>query len=295
MNAPLLRLENVRIDQGERPVFAGLSLETSGDRVGLSAGASVLLDVLEGTAQLVSGHFEVAGQALDRARLAGTVHVARPWSNAFRGLRFEQALVASLILAGQSRSLARQRVEEQLDALGLTSLAKRRLGPRPCAEHYIGGLVESLLLDPPVVAVQWPIGAIDPEGWVRYGSVLARALPRRRWLVGIPQSTELPVELAWFRTLDEVVWISSRGSGMVCAPDPKQACLLVELAEPADALVADLREAEISVQVLSPNSSRLLLVLPREPGGHPRTELLVDRCARFGLTLLHLEPLDGLA
>jgi len=295
MNAPLLRLENARIDQGKRPVFGGLSLETSGDRVGLSAGASVLLDVLEGTAQLVSGRFEVAGQELHRARLAGTVHVARPWSNAFRGLRFEQALIASLIFAGQSHSLARQRVKAQLDALGLASLARRRLGSRPCAEHYIGGLVESLLLDPLVVAVQWPIGAIDPEGWVRYGSVLARALPRRRWIVGLPQSTELPVELAWRGTLDEVVWTSSRGPSMVCAPDPNQACFLVEFAEPADALVADLRETEISVQVLPPHSRRLLLVLPRDPAGHPRTELLVDRCARFSLTLIHLEPLDGLA
>jgi ABC-2 type transport system ATP-binding protein len=74
-----------------------------------------------------------------------------------------------LLCLAQSNGIARRRVTQVLDAVGLTDVAGRRVGTFSLGMSQRLGLAPALLGDPPVILCDEPVNGLDPEGirWVR--------------------------------------------------------------------------------------------------------------------------------
>ncbi|MFG3704300.1 ATP-binding cassette domain-containing protein [Micromonospora sp. NPDC047670] len=130
------------------------------------AGKSTTLRMIIGLTAPTSGTVTVDG-----VRFAG-----RP-----RGLRHAGALldagdvhsgrsaVAHLSALARSNGTARARVDEVLREVGLSAVARRRIGGFSLGMRQRLGIAAALLGDPPVLLFDEPFNGLDPEGvrWVR--------------------------------------------------------------------------------------------------------------------------------
>jgi ABC-2 type transport system ATP-binding protein len=69
------------------------------------------------------------------------------------------------------------RVDEVLERVGLTSVARRRAGSFSLGMGQRLGIAAALLGDPGVLLLDEPVNGLDPEGilWVRQAAVLLSA------------------------------------------------------------------------------------------------------------------------
>ena len=74
-----------------------------------------------------------------------------------------------LLALAQSNRIARTRVDEVLDAVGLSSAARRRTRAYSLGMSQRLGVAAALLGDPPVLMFDEPVNGLDPEGirWIR--------------------------------------------------------------------------------------------------------------------------------
>ena len=75
-----------------------------------------------------------------------------------------------LLVLAQSNGIERTRIDEVLDLVGLTSVARRRAKKFSLGMGQRLGIAAALLGDPGVLLFDEPINGLDPEGirWVRY-------------------------------------------------------------------------------------------------------------------------------
>jgi len=83
-----------------------------------------------------------------------------------------------LLALAQSNGIARRRVDEVLDAVGLTAVAEQRVGSFSIGMGQRLGVGAALLGDPGVLLLDEPVNGLDPEGiiWIRN---LLKSLPPR--------------------------------------------------------------------------------------------------------------------
>ncbi len=120
--------------------------------------------------------------------------------------RSAYAHLASLAHYG---GIAKSRVDEVLDLVGLTSVAKRRVGKFSLGMGQRLGIAAALLGDPAVILLDEPVNGLDPEG-IRWTRSLCRDLAAEGRTVLI--SSHLMAEMA--RTADQLVVI---GKGRLIA------------------------------------------------------------------------------
>jgi len=110
-----------------------------------------------------------------------------PFRTHRRGLRHVGALLdaqhahpgrsgrAHLAALARSNGLAAGRVDEVLEEVGLTGVARRRFGTYSLGMRQRLGVAAALLGDPPVLIFDEPVNGMDPEG-VRWARTLFRRL-----------------------------------------------------------------------------------------------------------------------
>jgi ABC-2 type transport system ATP-binding protein len=74
-----------------------------------------------------------------------------------------------LLWLARSNDLARMRVDEVLELVGLTAVARRRAGGFSLGMKQRLGIAAAMLGDPPVLMFDEPVNGLDPEGmrWIR--------------------------------------------------------------------------------------------------------------------------------
>jgi len=116
---------------------------------------------------------------------------------------------AHLVALAAGNGIGRSRVDEVLDAVGLTGVAGRRVGRFSLGMAQRLGIAAALLGDPGVLLLDEPVNGLDPEG-VRWIRGLLRSLGAQGRVVFV--SSHLISELAL--TADHVVVI---GKGRLLA------------------------------------------------------------------------------
>jgi ABC-2 type transport system ATP-binding protein len=178
----------------------------------------------------------------------------RPFRDRPRGLRHVGALLdandvhggrsasAHLSALARSNGIPRRRVDEVLAEVGLTSVARRRLGGFSLGMKQRLGIATALLGDPPVLLFDEPINGLDPEGvlWVR-GLFRRLAAEGRTVFVSSHLMTEME------NTADQLIVI---GRGELIA------------AEPLTRFAA--RSTRLRVTVRTPDTAALTAVLIAE-------------------------------
>ena len=154
-----------------------------------------------------------------------------------------------LLCLAQSNGIGRRRVEEVLEIVGLTSVAKKRAGLFSLGMGQRLGIGAALLGDPGVLIFDEPVNGLDPEGivWIR---TLMRSLASEGRTVFV--SSHLMAEMAL--TADHVIVI---GRGR----------LLAEAS--VDELVGG--SSQNYVRVRSPQDARLATLVSAN-GGSSRPE-----------------------
>jgi hypothetical protein len=297
MSYPLLELEDVRIDCNGQCVLESLSLRSSGDRIGLLGQGRFLFDALAGSADIVAGRLQIRGVEFERARESSLFAVARPWPTG-SNVTVRDGLILSALLGGCMSSAAKRRADRAIEALGLGQLARQKLVRRPKVEQYLAGLAEAALFEPEIIVVDWPIGLLDPDGWVRFGTALSRLIQHKRWLAWVPGPARLSVEQSWIGALDQLLWVENGLSVEFGATAVDRVRCLVVIDAALDQLPEGLDQEGIRlepIRLAAPFGERrraFVVELARDEFGRPCSEPLLAYCDRHGLPLFRLEPLD---
>ncbi len=149
-----------------------------------------------------------------------------------------------LLCLAQTQGVGKKRVEEVIDLVGLTAVAKKRAGGFSLGMGQRLGIAAALLADPAALILDEPVNGLDPEGvvWIRN---LMKQLASEGRTVFV--SSHLMNEMAV--TAEHLIVI---GRGRLIAD-----CSTEEFIE---------RSTDHSVLVRSPDSERLAAVLSDEGG-----------------------------
>ncbi|GII93619.1 ABC transporter ATP-binding protein [Sinosporangium siamense] len=114
-----------------------------------------------------------------------------------------------LLCLAQSNGIGRARVEEVMETVGLTAVAKRRVGGFSLGMGQRLGIAAALLGDPEILMFDEPVNGLDPEG-IRWIRTLMRGLAAEGRTVFV--SSHLMSEMA--QTADHLIVI---GKGRLIA------------------------------------------------------------------------------
>ncbi|EHR63920.1 ABC transporter ATP-binding protein [Saccharomonospora cyanea] len=130
------------------------------------AGKSTTMRMILGLDEPTSGQVRIAGKRYRELRhplrTVGALLDAK-WVHPNRSAR------AHLTWMAKSNRIPRGRVDEVLEAVGLTSVADRRAGGFSLGMSQRLGIATALLGDPEVLLFDEPVNGLDPEGilWIR--------------------------------------------------------------------------------------------------------------------------------
>ncbi|HEY2439061.1 MAG TPA: ABC transporter ATP-binding protein [Solirubrobacteraceae bacterium] len=186
-----------------------------------------------------------------------------------------------LVAMAETHGIGRKRVQEVIDLVGLTEVARKRAGGFSLGMGQRLGIASALLGDPSILILDEPANGLDPEGilWIRN---LLKGLAAEGRTVFL--SSHLMAEMA--QTADHLIVI---GRGRLIA-DTTVAEIVAQASNDAAVLVrtpqaAELREALVGKSVTVTSAERELLEV------HGLTSAEVGTtAARHGIVLHELVP-----
>jgi ABC-2 type transport system ATP-binding protein len=144
-----------------------------------------------------------------------------------------------LLWLAQSNGLPPSRVDEVLDLVGLTSVARKRAGGFSLGMSQRLGIAAAMLGDPPVLMLDEPVNGLDPEGirWIR-GLLRSLAAEGRAVLVSSHLMSELQGtadhlvvigrgRLIADRGMEDLLGAASADTVTVRTPDPGEATVVL--------------------------------------------------------------------
>jgi ABC-2 type transport system ATP-binding protein len=186
-----------------------------------------------------------------------------------------------LVAMAQTHGIGRKRVQEVIDLVGLTEVARKRAGGFSLGMGQRLGIAAALLGDPATLILDEPANGLDPEGilWIRN---LLKGLAAEGRTVFL--SSHLMAEMA--QTAEHLVVI---GRGRLIA-DTTVSEIVAQASQDAAVLVrtpqaADLRDALVSEHVTVTSTERERLEIRGLTSAEVGTE-----AARLGVVLHELIP-----
>lgn len=130
------------------------------------SGKSTTMRMIMGLDRPDAGQARIGGRAYEELRWPLREVGALLEARTFHPGRTAASHLAALAAAG---GIARSRVDEVLDVVGLTSVAGRRAGTFSLGMAQRLGIAGALLGDPGVLLLDEPVNGLDPEGvrWIR--------------------------------------------------------------------------------------------------------------------------------
>ncbi|WP_369233220.1 ABC transporter ATP-binding protein [Streptomyces sp. R21] len=130
------------------------------------AGKSTTMRMMLGLDRPTSGDVRIDGQHYDGLKDPLTYIGALLDAKAMHGGR---SAFNHLLCLAQSNGIARERVHEVLDTVGLTSVAKKKAKGFSLGMGQRLGIAGALLGDPRILMFDEPVNGLDPEGihWIR--------------------------------------------------------------------------------------------------------------------------------
>jgi ABC-2 type transport system ATP-binding protein len=167
----VIDVQNLTKRYGQHTVVDGLTFTVRpGTVTGFlgpnGAGKSTTLRMVLGLTRPDTGSATVEGRAYHELRYpARHVGALLETSAPHRGM----TAANHLLWLAQSNRIARKRVGEVLETVGLTAAARRRIGTFSLGMGQRLGLAAALLGDPPVLVLDEPVNGLDAEGirWLR--------------------------------------------------------------------------------------------------------------------------------
>jgi len=167
----MIEVENLRKQYGGKLAVDGLSFTVqAGIVTGFlgpnGAGKSTTMRMIAGLDEPTAGTIRVNGGNYRSAKApmaelgmlleAGAVHTGRSARN-------------HLLALAQTNGIGRARVDEVIEIVGLTGVARKRVGGFSLGMGQRLGVAAALLGDPTVVVLDEPVNGLDPEGvlWIR--------------------------------------------------------------------------------------------------------------------------------
>lgn len=149
-----LKNVNINVKKGEIYGFLGHN----------GAGKSTTINILTGLSRPTSGNCYVNGYQLSKKLHPGDLHIGYlpeepkfyPWMTGLEVLEYLGSI--------KNKSFSRQRIDEVVEWIGLTSAVKRKVGGYSRGMRQRLGIGTALLHDPELLLLDEPSSALDPEG-----------------------------------------------------------------------------------------------------------------------------------
>lgn len=170
MSETWIRLNNMNLSRGGRPVLRGITSELSGRAIGLvganGAGKSTLIGALLGVLRAESGTIEVLGHSLpaEAMRVRSRTGVMAEQAGVFPGGSGVDAVVFAAMLSGLSRREALRKTHRALDALDVGEERYRPVRGYSTGMQQRCKLAMSLVHDPEILILDEPTVGLDPPG-----------------------------------------------------------------------------------------------------------------------------------
>ena len=130
------------------------------------AGKSTTMRLIVGLDRPSAGRVTISGRPY--RELAAPLHEVGTMLEA-RAIHTGRSAYHHLLAMAQTNGIARRRVDEVIELVGLQSVARKRVGGFSLGMGQRLGIAAALLGDPPVLILDEPANGLDPEGilWIR--------------------------------------------------------------------------------------------------------------------------------
>ncbi|HVX44893.1 MAG TPA: ATP-binding cassette domain-containing protein [Mycobacteriales bacterium] len=171
MTSPVIEVHELRKSYGRKLAVDDMSFTVRPGRVtGFlgpnGAGKSSAMRLILGLDHPDSGSATIAGKPYrDLVRPLCTVGALLEAKAVHKG----RSAYNHLLFLAQTQGLPRRRVDEVIDAVGLSGVARKRAGGFSLGMGQRLGIAAALLGDPEVLILDEPVNGLDPEGvlWIR--------------------------------------------------------------------------------------------------------------------------------